>query len=220
MKKNKSFTLIELLLVISIIVLLAGLLLPALKKARDSAKSTMCKSNLKQTGLATITYTGDYDSWYPHTNPFSRVINGGYIDPKIFECPANRDKNPLTTYAYMKGASCGYVWSIRMSGYIYPSGSFLSDAHPVRATMLKLPSKDPLMTDGEWETLTMPYYLYPSYIWTTFHAEYSWAALRHNNGNNLSFADGHIAWMKLSTYEDEIRGKGDRHPVSLYSLTE
>ena len=57
---RRAFTIVELLVVVSIIALLVGILLPALGKARDNAKLTVSKGNLRQLGEATATYASEW----------------------------------------------------------------------------------------------------------------------------------------------------------------
>ncbi len=76
---SKGFTLIELMIVIAIIAILAAILLPALARARESARKISCNGNLRQIGLALIMYADEHDGRMPpgHPNNF-----WGTIDPE------------------------------------------------------------------------------------------------------------------------------------------
>ena len=76
----KGFTLVELLMVISIIALLVSILVPALQNAQVIAKTVSCSANLRQIMVAAVMYTGDNDdAFFPHYD--YRDMNGdGYAD--------------------------------------------------------------------------------------------------------------------------------------------
>lgn len=74
---NPAFTLVELLVVIAVIAILAALLLPALAKAKASAQTAACKSNLRQLGIALQLYVDDYQKYPSNGSIFQ---GGGFLD--------------------------------------------------------------------------------------------------------------------------------------------
>src|SRR5689334_14763299 len=86
-----AFTLVELLVVIGIIALLISILLPALNKARESARQIKCMSNMRQLSLAVVSFAGENKGWMPGRAGSAVTYQQGTGNFK--QVPSNTDPN-------------------------------------------------------------------------------------------------------------------------------
>ena len=105
MNRKRGFTLIEILVVVAIIAILLAVIVPALGKAKEMVKKTICKNNIRNQCLGTILYSEANNGWvptFPAGNWFwdisfwstNEIARESGIDYKSFFCPVNRIKKP------------------------------------------------------------------------------------------------------------------------------
>ncbi len=114
---RRGFTLIELLVVVAIIALLLAVLMPAMRKIKETARETVCRSNLRNVGLAVLMYLEDFERKIPNTYPST-----GYL---WFESDGHTYLTPGSRWAYW---GTFYKDYIRDQTKIFSCPSFRNDS--------------------------------------------------------------------------------------------
>ena len=240
--KRRGFTLIELLVVIAIIAILAAILFPVFAKAREAARGTSCRSNLKQIGTALMMYTQDYDETYPNrrfgtaarptgddVNSWRTVIQPYVKNNQLFTCPSNPSNQTISTdptYKISYAANFNYgdqprpgspaVFSVLGNGLF---GNSLSPG----VSMAAVPAPSDLI--AVVEIYRVPYVSFMIDIRGTTDSlvpqPYYERSLftGHNGTSNYLFTDGHVKAMRpAQTYQPVNRWFRDNSPIGANGL--
>ncbi len=235
-RRPGGFTLIELLVVIAIISLLVSVLLPSLRKAKELARSTICKSNLRNVGLAMLLYAEEYDGWTPvvYDDTNVRWHERLYLDDfvgedrdgsSIFLCPSHppyeKNYDPTTTGFKGEGAAYGFRGSrayYRSTGNFTISGSqyqLLRGAitDPTGEIKFNTPSDFIYVMDSRhnyWSLVKEQWYYLR--VWGNGGEN---VHMRHNSRANFLFGDGHVEQLGydqvVDKYDADKRPEGDQY---------
>ena len=207
--QRRGFTLIELLVVIAIIAILAAILFPVFARAREKARQTSCLSNLKQIQLANLMYAQDYRetlvgeySYAPHPTVLFWWFDLLYpymMNYQIVECPSggfaygyNDRRPPGTPQIEQISYAVAHVrHDANHNSIPSQAGGRLAQIQAPSETINFFDARShQLFTGGsaDWHLLDI--------IDTGANSRVS---LRHNDGFNASFVDGHAKWLRNST---------------------
>jgi len=189
-----AFTLVELLVVISIIALLLSVLMPSLQKAREQAKNIICRSRLHQCALSIITYDQNHGSvplaWdeEKQTAWYNLLIANNYLPAKALTCPnvkldVDRTFPSRTSTSHPYYDNYGYTGHYGMNAYIGGANytGNITDWKPMKFGLLKRANRLVLMGDIR-ETLVFATFS----GWTLFNNRH---AERHNaTGSEIDYS--------------------------------
>ncbi|OHB58242.1 MAG: hypothetical protein A2Y12_02405 [Planctomycetes bacterium GWF2_42_9] len=223
MVRKKAFTLVELLVVISIIALLLAVLMPALNKAREQGKAIVCSNRLHQLGLACQLYLNKYNNkffpsyadpqqaWASSAQGYelqrSAGTKVGFYTGSIYDCPSQRSRDYTARLKMMPDF-------IKYLDYAYNGcigdGDISSTVRPAPKAKLSRPSSTVMF----WDSTRYRGYPWPTFSWGinpdywnnknagSFHTSMAFMQWPHSKAANFMFVDGHVEKANEKTVKD------------------
>ncbi len=218
--RERIFTLIELLVVIAIIAILAGMLLPALNKARAKVLEVNCLSNLKSCGQAMQFYADDFNgmhvlySEYKLVGPVSPVSWGGCMydlnylkSTSVMSCPANRNKIQREKAATKRLYNIYGTMTLPDVLYGTDIGIRLTLLRLLNSKKARYPSVTIEMADALDRNMYLSENFDQNYAWLMT-GSYGLLFARHSSRVNSLYLDGHAGAREPSALRSEFNRLG------------